>query len=473
MAPPSGPTQFSQPALDRRRFLQAGAASAALAAGLSAPARAARPRPVHRVAPRATNIIFMVSDGMSAGTLALAQMYSCRQLGRDSHWAGLWKRPGTRRGSATTHSADSIVTDSAAGGAAWGCGEHCNNEQLNWTPDGRQPVPILVQARQQGKATGLVTTARVTHATPASFIVNCPKRDLEDDIAIQMLDRGFDVALGGGAKHFPDALLAKHPGYTVARDRAALAAAPSAGPLLGLFTNSHLSFALDRPDTEPTLAEMTRAALDRLSKSPNGFVLQIEGGRVDHAAHDNDAGGLLFDQLAFDESIGVVTDFIADRDDTLVILTSDHGNANPGFTLYTRRGQEALPRLAAVKHSFEWFSDQLAATPKPDRAARLPQLIHDATGITLAEDELAMLRAAYAGKRVSAFAELNNPLCVLGGLLANSLGVSFMSPNHTADLVEVTALGPGSEDLPELMDNIDLWKRMVDALDLAPARAIG
>lgn len=473
MPAPFESARIAAPPIARRSFLQLGAATA-VAAGLGSPVHAAvRPRPVHRVAPKARNIIFMVSDGMSSGTLALAQTFSARQLGRDSHWARLWKRPGVRRSSATTHSADSIVTDSAAGGAAWGCGEHCNNEQLNWTPDGRQPVPILVQARQQGKATGLVTTARVTHATPASFIVNCPKRDLEDQIAAQMLERGFDVALGGGAKHFPDELVARHSGYTVVRDRAALLASPTSGPLLGLFHKSHMSYALDRPETEPTLAEMTRAALSRLAASPNGFVMQIEGGRIDHGAHDNDAGALLFDQLAFDEAIGAATEFIDGRDDTLLILTSDHGNANPGFTLYTRRGEEAFPRLANLKHSFEWLSARMAKTPKDQFAKRLHETVREATGVTLADDEMSMLMASYAGKRVSAFAELNSPACVLGGLLANTIGVSFMSPNHTADLVEVTAAGPGAEDLPELIDNIDLWKLMVGAMDLAPAKPLG
>lgn len=461
------------PSIDRRGFLQAGAATA-IAAGLSTPSLgSARPRPIHRVSPRAKNVIFMVSDGMSAGTLALAQTYSARHLGRDSHWARLWKRAGTRRSSATTHSADSIVTDSAAGGAAWGCGEHCKNGRLNCTPDDRQPVPILVQARQQGKATGLISTARITHATPASFIANCPKRDLEGPIAEQMLERGFDVALGGGAKNFPAELLRKHPGYAVVRDRDGLFAAPAAGPVLGLFSKSHMSYSIERPDTEPTIAEMTRAGLARLSANPNGFVMQIEGGRVDHGAHDNDAGALLFDQLAFDEAIGAVVEFMDGRDDTLLVITSDHGNANPGFTLYTRRGEEAFPRLANLKHSFEWLGNRLSGTPKDQFPTALLETVREATAVTLSPDELQMLLAAYAGKRVSPFAELNSPVCVLGGLLANSLGVSFMSPNHTADLVEVTAAGPGCEELPELIDNIDLWKLMVTALDLAPAKPIG
>lgn len=463
--------------LGRRKFIHVGAAATALASLTTTGRAAQRPvaaRPIHRVSPKAKNVIFMVSDGMSMGTLALAQVYSSRMLGKDSQWTRLWKMPGARRSSATTHSADSIVTDSAAGGAAWGCGEHCNNEHLNCTPDGRMPVPILVHARQQGKAGGLVTTARVTHATPASFIANCPKRGDETQIAIQTLERGFEVALGGGAKYFPKKLLDQNAGVAVVRTRDELLNAPADNkPLLGLFHASHVSYSLDRPATEPTIADMTKAALGRLAQNSNGFVMQIEGGRVDHGAHDNDAAALLFDQLAFDEAIGTVLEFVANRDDTLLILTSDHGNANPGFTFYSKRGQEALPRLGGLKHTFEWISQQLADTPKDQFATKLREVVELATGVGLTKEEMNMLLAAHRGERVSPFAELNSPSCVLGGLLSNYLGVSFMSPNHTADLVEVTALGPGSESLADYIDNIDLWKLMVESLDLAPAKAIG
>src|SRR5690606_13249345 len=144
-----------------------------------------------------------------------------------------------------------------------------------------------------------VTTTRITHATPAAFIANVPDRGREDDVARQMLERGVDVALGGGARHFAPERLAAQRGLRVVRTRDELLGLDAApGPVLGLFARSHMPYTLDRSESEPTLAEMARAALERLERHGGGFIVQIEGGRVDQAAHNNDAGAMVADQLA-------------------------------------------------------------------------------------------------------------------------------------------------------------------------------
>lgn len=463
---------------DRREFLASTAAAAGVSM-LALPAGAgAAPVRRSRRAPRCSNVIFMVSDGMSAGTLALADLMSRRRDGRGSRWMELWKNPGVVRATAFTASADSPVTDSAAGGSAWGCGFHVNNESLNVTPEGTERTPILVRARAAGKATGVVTTARVTHATPASFYANTLKRDLEGPIAEQLLARGIDVALGGGAKFFPQSLLDGHAKVKVVRTKAELAglrADPAAGSgrVLGLFDNDHVPYVLDSAanpaPTAPSLADMTGTALTLLAPRPGGFVLQVEGGRVDHAAHANDAGSLVAEQLAFDESIGVVREFVKDRDDTLVIITSDHGNANPGLTFYGPNALTRFDRLRDVKHSAEWVFGRLDLKSPGTLATQVRDAAAAATGIVLSTTESQMVADSIAGKRVSPFAAANAPVSVLGGILADSLGVAFLSPNHTSDLVEVTAFGPGSEGLPRVIDNVDLWSTMVAALDLDPA----
>lgn len=467
---------------DRRAFLASTAAAGATL--LSRPSEGHARVPVRsRRAPRTVNIIFMVSDGMSSGTLALADLMSRRRDGRGSCWVDLWKRPGVVRATAFTASADSPVTDSAAGGSAWGCGYHVNNEVLNIGPDGVPRTPILVQARAAGKATGVVTTARVTHATPASFYANSPKRDLEDLIAEQLLKRGIDLAFGGGEKHFPRALLEAHGSPGVVRTRAELLALPgqsararadgTPAPMLGLFDKDHVPFVLDSAaepgSTVPSLAEMSGVALSVLGKRPGGFVLQIEGGRVDHAAHNNDAGSLVAEQLAFDAAIGVVLDFIKDRDDTLVVLTSDHGNANPGLTFYGPDAFTRFDRVRNVKRSAEWVFGRLSRKSSSSLGAQVHEAVLGATGISFSAPESQMVVDSLDGKRVSPFAAANSPVSVLGGILADSLGVAFLSPNHTSDLVEVTALGPGSETLPRMIDNTDLWAAMIAALGVDPS----
>lgn len=462
--------------LNRRRFVL-GAGAGALA-GAAAFGRAPAPaqRPLRRGRGAAHNVIFMVADGMSAGTLTLADTLSRARHGRASHWVSLWNQPGVRRASAATFSADSHVTDSSAGASAWSIGERVNNGAVNVTPDGRSPAPILVRAKAAGKATGLVTTTRVTHATPAAFIANTPSRDMESEIAAQIIERGVDVVLGGGAKFFPDELLAAHAGLRLVRTRDELIALPTdAGTrLLGLFTRDHMSFTLDRPAAEPTLAEMAGAALSALGRHPNGFVLQIEGGRVDHGAHENDAAAMLNDQLAFDEAIAAVLDFVSRRDDTLLVITTDHGTANPGLTFYGRAGAERFDRLAQVSRSFAWIAAESRKAGEGEaRAEAIPALVAAATGVELTPDDLAILRRATVGERVDPFLPANGRNPLLGSLLANHLGVGFVSPNHTSDFVEVTTLGPGAEALPAAIENIDLHAVLVAALDLAPAASAG
>ncbi|RNC82103.1 MAG: alkaline phosphatase [Phycisphaera sp.] len=452
--------------LSRRRLLGLGATGAVAA---TLPAGAIAQRPPEPSWPKSSkpvrNIIFMVSDGMSAGTFTLADMMRKHKGMGSSHWRMLWDKPGVRRATCMTHSANGWVTDSAAAGSAWGCGEHINNGAINFTPDERTPEPIHITAQKLGKATGLVSTSRITHATPASFIANVPKRSLEDAIAEQILERNVDVALGGGAKHFPAELLAKHPDMTVARSLTDLnAAATKSGRLLGLFHDDHCHFELDRPAELPSLRQMAEAALTKLENRDGGFILQIEGARIDHAAHDNDAAGMIFDQIEFDEAIGAVAKWATDRDDTLIIVTTDHACANPGLTYYAESGNKSFDKLSKATRSFEWISREFRKTDKSIDA--IAALVETATGISLNESELATLgRAAFERQPIDAFDIANGTLMTLGALLANHTGVGFVSPNHTADYVEVTALGPGSEEMPSFIDNIHLHSMMLAAMD--------
>lgn len=459
----------------RRGFL-AGALGAAAGAAL-APARSAIGVPAVATGAepeRAKNVIFMVADGMSIGTWTLAEMYRRQHDRTESHWAKLWRGRGVRRGLAATFAADSWVTDSAAGGSAWGVGTKCNNGAICIAPDGRQLLPLWVHAAQSGRATGVVTTTRVTHATPASFCANVPVRDMEKQIAEQMLARGVDVIMGGGAKFFPAALRAAHPGYVTVSTREELKALGLKGErLLGLFDENHVPYVLDRAATVPSLVDMTRVALERLGRAEGGFCLQIEAGRVDHSAHDNDAGGLLREQLEFDECIGQVRAWCEGRDDTLVVITTDHGNANPGFTSYRDRGKADFARLDGSRRSFEWIGAQLKKAGGPDAALdALPGVVEQATGVRLEEASLGLLRRSLKGERVMPYGGENTWTSVLGGALADHFGVGFVSPHHTADAVEVTAFGPGSERLTPVCDNTDLHGLVVRALGLGAPKPL-
>ena len=477
----------------RRDFLRTGLAGGALllTPGLRAhnqePTSAATPS---RAEPgRARNVIFLVSDGMSLGTLAMAERHLRRQEGRGTHWLGLYERPGTRHALMDTASANSPVTDSAAASSSWGCGHKVKNGAINVTPDGRARTPILRLARAAGKGTGLVTTTTITHATPAGFAAQVESRADEGIIAAQYLDVGVDVLLGGGAKFFDPA---KRPdgrdlfadfaarGYSVVRDAASLRAAPAVGRLLGTFAAEHLPFALDRgadpaiAAVVPSLADMARAALARLSGNARGFVLQIEGGRVDHAAHSNDIGGLIHAQLSFDDDVGVALDFATARNDTLVLITADHGNSNPGLNgaggSFTSRGgsygdtQDCFDRVARFRQTNVWT---LAGLGPDSTALQVRERVHAATELALEDDEIEMLRQSLRKEHREGNRVRNAPLIAYAQILANYTSVGWTGTQHTTDFTELAAFGPGSEEIGCFVQNNALFGVMTRALGLS------
>jgi alkaline phosphatase len=464
------------PGLSRRRLLRSGGLGALGALGGLAPAAALAQGGATPAPAKPRNLIFLVADGMSAGALAIADRYAAHVVGRPLRWSALVREAGIRRSQSSTHAADSHVTDSAAASSAWSTGVKHTNGALCIDPAGRRLEPLWVRARRAGLATGVVTTTTVTHATPAGFYCNVDKRVKEPEIAAQLLERGIDVAIGGGRKHFSDALLAAHPEVKVARTAAELNGAPAGGRLLGLMSTSHVPYALERDAGEPPLAEMARVALNRLAAhSAGGFVLQVEGGRVDHAAHNNDAFALVGEMMDFDAALAVCADFARGRSDTLVVVSTDHATANPGMTLYGKPGNEGLSRLAGARKSLEWVNDAVVAGAKGKSAEQIAELAlsltREATGIGLNGSAREVLRRLAAKERPDPFSERNILYCVLGGLLSEHCGIAFVSPHHTGDFVDLFAFGPGSETLPAFIDNAELSGWIASAMDLPPAKA--
>ena len=473
-------------AFTRRDFLKTGALST-LAIGSGFLGQRAVAAPKFKNEGDAKNVIFLVVDGMSSGTMALADLISKRQYGKTSHWVNLYEtRKDYHRGLMDVASLDSVVTDSAASAAAWGSGKRQNNGAVNMGPDGEVYHTILEIFRDAGKSTGLVTSTRLTHATPAGFGANVPSRSLEDDIAKQYYEREYDVLMGGGDRHFrPDRRRDgtdlydgfQKKGYTVVKTKSELARATRNSKMLGVFYDSHLPYMTDYNTLSeiqrdvPTLAEMSSAALERLSRNDKGFILQIEGGRVDHAAHGNDAASLIYDQIAFDDAIGVVLDFIENRDDTLVILTTDHGNANPGLNGMGSRYTDSpmtLDRIQDFRHSFEWmygeidfhWSDESVRENVTEKRVR--DVVEYATKLQISDLESSMIYDAFRGRFPVAYRDRRSPGAVLSGVLANYTGIYFIGTVHTADYVELCALGPGSEQLSNFTRNTDLFDLMVD-----------
>jgi alkaline phosphatase len=289
--------------------------------------------------------------------------------------------------------------------------------------------------------------------------------------------------MGGGNRHF-DAEMRddgrdlygefEEAGYTVVKNKRQLGMATRNSKLLGIFYDSHLPYSIDHEtlpelrDTIPTVAEMTTAALERLSQNENGFLLQVEGARVDHAAHGNDAAGMIYDQIAFDDAVGAVMEFTKNRDDTLVILTTDHGNANPGVSgmgsSYSST-PDLFETLHDYRHSFEWMMRELYGQSVPT-VNRVRELVEYATRTQITAEEAVMVQKAVQGEFDAPFNMRESAGAVLSGVLANYNSVYFMTTNHTSDYVELAAWGPGSDRLDSFVRNTDLFDLMVDMADV-------
>lgn len=424
---------------------------------------------------KAKNIIFMVADGMSTGTLNMADMFLNRKYGRSSNWLGLYRESRGARALMDTASASSLVTDSAAGSSSWGGGVRVNNGALNVGPDGKEHKPILQKFKEAGKAVGCVTTVPITHATPAGFCINLASRGDQSKIAELYLPLKFDVMMGGGNDYFSAAKRkdAKDMyqqfelnGYTVVKNRADMLAQKGGKPILGVFADDGLPYTLDRnqdktlQDTVPTLAEMTKTAIAIMNKNGKGFVLQVEGGKVDWAAHGNDAPALIYDQMAFDEAVGEALAFAEKDGNTLVIMTTDHGNANPGL-FYSDEANADFDNFQNFKHTNEWVLKQIR---KGDTASRVIEQISDAQHIVINQAEATDLLKYYnTVSEEGLYNEANLPLRKLAEIQQKYTFVGFGSMEHSADYVELAMFGPGSNLLKPFVKNTDLHNLMLHA----------
>lgn len=505
--------------ITRRQFFRGSPAVAAAAVGF--PHLGSSAEQLHgRVGQRPRHIIHLVADGVSSGTLTCADHFSHLLRGRGLRWIELYNNPVARGGLMNMRSLNSLVTDSSAASSSWGCGTRIMNGKVNQMRDGRDLTTLYELMAQAGWRRGLVTTTEITHATPAGFAANAENRDKAELIALQYLDRRIDVLLGGGRKFFQakerkdkrDLLTEfRLHGYRVMEQLPELVAADTDRRWLGVFDSSHLPFTLDhrqsarRRETIPTLAAMTARALDWLGRRSH-FVLQVEGGRVDHACHNSDAPAALYDQIAFDEAIDVCLDFQREVPDTLLVITTDHGNSNLGLNgsgdSY-KQSPVLFRNLLQVKRSFPELLNRLRkaenvklenvparedkaramnplAHPPLEEAPKaadadkkeekkekevvfvrsIPEIIervHEDTGYKLSEKRAALLAPFLAKKGSPLYDGLNSETAALGQVLANHLGISFTGSAHTSDYVPILAVGPGSEHFRGFVQNTEVF----------------
>ncbi|RZK12041.1 MAG: alkaline phosphatase, partial [Flavobacterium sp.] len=351
---------------------------------------------------------------------------------------------------------------------------------LNVGPNGEMNLPIWQKFKKSGKMAGCVTTVPITHATPAGFCVSTKSRNSQEDIAEMYLDLGFDIMMGGGLNYFSPELRKdkkdmfdafKSKGYQVARNRSEMMSTNNEKPILGVFAEDALPYSIDRNNDKtlqekiPSLAEMTQKAIDRMKSHKNGFVLQVEGGKVDWAAHANDIGGLIYDQVAFDEAVKVALDFAEKDKNTLVIITTDHGNANPGV-IYGKNANTNFDSIQNYKHTNEWLLNEI----KPNSTvAQVREIIDFANGTTLNDDDAKTVLSYYDGLHKEEGGLYNYkklPFKAFAEMQQKSNSVGWISMDHSADYVELAMFGPGSELLKPFIKNTDLHYLMLQAAEV-------
>ncbi|MBC8129748.1 MAG: alkaline phosphatase [Rhizobiaceae bacterium] len=395
-----------QPALAQDALPQAGdsyftAAEADLAARLATP----------QITGAAKNVIIMVGDGMSIATNTAARILDGQKRGVDGESNNLALDTFPYVALSKTYSHDGQVSDSAPTATAMVTGVKTRNDVLGVNQTvavgdcaaalAGEVTSIFAMAEAAGKATGVISTARITHATPAATYSHTPVRDWESDkeisaegkaagckdIADQLVNwpegDGFEVAMGGGRAYFLPAEMkdpedtektgrrtdtrdltaewtAKSNNNVFVFDKAGFDAVDlaSGAKVLGLFDMSHMEYEADRAKDaagEPSLAEMTTMAIDRLAQNETGYLLMIEGGRIDHAHHAGNAQRALEDTLAFDAAVKAVLEK-TNREDTLVVVTADHSHTMT-INGYPKRGNPIFGTVVNVDDEVELAGD--------------------------------------------------------------------------------------------------------------------
>ncbi len=352
-----------------------------------------------RSAPAARNVILFIGDGMGVSTVTAMRILDGQNRGMTGEENVLSFERFPHVALSKTYETNQQVSESAGTATAMLTGRKTKAGLIGVSSEtvrgncasanGQNMRTALELAESIGMSTGIVTTTRITHATPAASYAHIPERGWENDrdltaeakqngcidIAAQLIDfpygDGIEVALGGGRINFLPKHLEDPEGASMAKGRQdnrnlvqewtqkfpnsayiwnqqqfdAIDPA-NTDHLLGLFSSGHMSYEADRSgDTggEPSLAEMTKLAIEILGREPEGYFLLVEGGRIDHAHHDNNAYRALHDGIAFADAVRVA-DEMTSQHDTLIIVTADHSHA---LTIagYTTRGNPILGKV--------------------------------------------------------------------------------------------------------------------------------
>jgi len=428
------------------------------------------------------NVIYMIGDGMGPAYLAAYRYYMDNPATKpvektifDQLWVGV----------ATTYpDDDTVVTDSAAGATALSTRQKSYNGAIAVDHQHAHLTTILEIAKAKGKATGVVATAQINHATPAAFVAHNKSRKNYDEIANDYFDNRVggkfvaDLMFGGGVSYFErkDRHLAnefKAAGYQYSNNWQDFNNITKL-PALALLAPVGFPSTLDNPVQQP-LVQMTDKALKLLSTQQNGFVVMIEGSQIDWCGHANDVACAMAEMHDFANAIKVAKAYVDQHPDTILVVTADHETG--GLSL----GAEGVYAWnSAVLHKVRKTAANLASTLVQADAKDWPQLWQDNTGLTLSKTEWAQLAARLKAAKpgfmaknwqqeqdvLEAQAELLGPVSAeIKRLINHYSKTGWTSGAHTAIDVPVLAYGQQAAIFAGQQDNTDIATKLIKLIE--------
>lgn len=424
------------------------------------------------VAPK--NVIFMIGDGMGIGQMEIAREF---EYGKDGR---LFIESLPNVALAHTYSANNLVTDSAAGGTALATGKKTNNEMIAVSPDKKAMSSILKKFKEAGNKVGIVSTHKVTDATPAAFTANVANRWADQaEIARQQFNGDLDVILGGGRSYFePESQNGfnlidkfKEKGYAFAGNRTDLLKAKG-DKLLGLFNAENLNFTIDRDDLnsqEPSLKEMTEKGIEILSKGDKGFFMMVEGARIDHASHAADMTSIWKETIDFDESVRYATSWAKEHGSTLVVVLADHETM--GVSATESMDIKALKKID-VSHDFMANQLEKVGGAGEFSAESIRKVFKTYANIDITDEEISQFNQNLKANRGKVYTarqvgwEIGSIVAdhYHGGMLNSPTRSLSSTGGHTGNLVPVFAFGAGSERFEGVLDNTDIPKIIAELM---------
>ena len=414
---------------------------------------------------QAKNVILFIGDGMGISTITATRIFDGQSKDMEGEENSLAFDNFENVALIKTYNTNAQVPDSAGTATAIMSGYKTNIGTINVRPgqkyEGCGSIPAIKtltdRSHSAGKSVGIVTTTRITHATPAAMFAHADNRNWESDnevpreakdagcksIAQQMVESEAEIIMGGGTSKFSENQLnTLKANYTFAENKADMKNFKD-GKLRALFSKSHMSFEADRdPAEQPYLAEMTETAIKNLKSNQEGYVLMVEAGRIDHAHHGTNAFRALTDAQALNEAVKVAIEMASEE--TLIMVTADHSHV---FTMagYPVRGNPILGLVKSI--------DQTTGLPSDSYEKALDGKPYT----TLGYHNGPHLRVASAD---------NRPLTnedVQDRNYRQQTAIPMNTETHAGEDVALFGHGPGSENIRGVMEQ----NKISDVIDLA------